>query len=194
MHHLTYPSNRRTAASPEIVYDLLIDVLRWPDWLPGVRSAVWEEAGTRGGTREGAICRIVISGLTMREKILIDDGPHHHAYRIVSGIPVTHHRADVHINERAGGSLIVWQATFRSRIPFAGPLIWLMLRTSMPRMATALATGAEQADQRHARKSRVRSPPERYSDWQSVAALTGATPSCHPGYAPVVAATTDNAG
>lgn len=140
--HYSIRFERACAAPPEIVYELLIDVEQWPDWLPGARSAVWEEAGTRG-TSEGAVRRIVISGLTMREEILIDDGPHHHAYGIVSGIPVTDHRADVHIKEQAGGSLIVWRATFRPRIPFAGPLMWLMLRASMPRMATALAKGAE---------------------------------------------------
>lgn len=133
---------RACAAPSEVVYDVLIDVERWPDWLSGARSAVWEEAGI-AGTREGAIRRIVVSGLTMREKVLIDDRPHHHAYRIVSGIPVTDHRADVHINAQAGGSLIVWRATFRSRIPLAGPMIWLMLRASMPSMAAALAKAAE---------------------------------------------------
>lgn len=133
---------RACAAPPEVVYGLLIDVDRWPDWLPGTRSANWEEAA-RPGTREGAIRRIVVSGLTMREEILIDDGPHHHAYRILSGIPVTDHRADVRIGEQAGGSHIAWRATFRSRIPFAGPVVWLMLRISMPSMAIALARGAE---------------------------------------------------
>ncbi|MGV0039425.1 SRPBCC family protein [Mycobacterium colombiense] len=133
---------RACAAPPEVVYGLLIDVERWPDWLPGARSANWEETGSLGA-HEGAIRRIVVSGLTMREEVLVDDGPHHHAYRIVSGVPVTDHRADVHIEEQVRGSLIVWRATFRSRIPFAGPLIWLMLRASMPRMATALARGAE---------------------------------------------------
>jgi hypothetical protein len=133
---------RACAAPPRVVYDALIDVERWPDWLPRARSAVWEEVGIPG-TREGAIRRIVVSGLTMREKILVDDGPHHHAYRVVSGIPVMDHRADVHIHDRPGGSLIVWRATFRPRIPAAGPIIWLMLRATMPRMAAALAKGAE---------------------------------------------------
>ncbi|WP_297795427.1 hypothetical protein [Mycobacterium sp.] len=51
---------------------------------------------------------------------------------------------DALLDEQAGGSVIVWRATFRSRIPSAGPLMWLMLRISMPSMATALARGAEQ--------------------------------------------------
>ncbi|SPM27083.1 SRPBCC family protein [Mycobacterium terramassiliense] len=133
---------RACAAPPALVYDILIDVERWPEWLSGARSAGWEKSDT-SGTRVGAIRRIVVSGLIMREEILVDDRPHHHAYRIVSGIPVTDHRADVHIREQAGGSLIVWRARFRSRIPLAGPLMWLLLRASMPRMAADLARGAE---------------------------------------------------
>ena len=80
----------------------------------------------------------------MREEILVDDGPHHYEYRNLSGIPVTDYRADVRIHDRPGGSIISWRATFRSRISFAGPLVWLMLRASMPKMAAALAKGAAQ--------------------------------------------------
>lgn len=140
--HYSIRLEQACTAPPDVVYDLLIDVERWPEWLPGTRSAGWEDPGTPG-TREGAIRRVVVSGLTMREKVLVADRPHHHAYSILSGIPVADHRADVHIHERPGGSLIVWQAAFGSRIPLAGPLIWAMLRMSMPRMAAALARGAE---------------------------------------------------
>jgi carbon monoxide dehydrogenase subunit G len=141
MHH-SIRFERACTAPPEAVYDVLIDVERWPEWLSGARSAGWEKPDD-SGTRVGAVRRIAVSGLTMREEILVDDGPHHHAYRIVSGIPVTGHRADVHIHEQAGGSLIVWRATFRSRIALAGPVLWLLLRASMPRMAADLARAAE---------------------------------------------------
>lgn len=49
--HYSIRCERPCAAPPEIVYDLLIDVKRWPDRLSELRSAVWAEAGIRGGPR-----------------------------------------------------------------------------------------------------------------------------------------------
>jgi polyketide cyclase/dehydrase/lipid transport protein len=126
---------RPCSAPASTVYDLLADPERWPQWLTSARSASWEEPDK--------IRRIVVSGLTMREQILVADRPRHHAYTILSGIPVRDHRADVRIEPRQTGSFITWEATFGPRIPFTGPLIWLMLRASMPTMVNALARGAE---------------------------------------------------
>lgn len=133
---------RSCDAPAQVIYDLLADVERWPIWLPNVRTACWENL-VNHGSNEGAIRRITVGGLTMREKILVAESPHHHAYTILSGIPVADHRADVHIADRPGGSSILWTATFRPRVAFMGPLIWLMLRVSMPTMVRALARGAD---------------------------------------------------
>lgn len=122
-------------ASSKTVYELLADPGRWPEWLAGARAATWEE--------QGEVRRIVVSGLTMRERILVADHPHHHAYTIMSGIPVRDHRADVRIMQQPDGCVITWEAAFSSRIPFTGPLVWLMLRASMPAMVDALVRGAE---------------------------------------------------
>lgn len=127
--------SRSCAAAPETVYDLLADPERWPQWLTSARSAEWEEMGK--------VRRIVVSGLTMREQIVVSERPRHHAYTILSGIPVADHRADVRITPNAEGCLLTWEATFRPRILGTGPLLWLMLRLSMPTMANALARGAE---------------------------------------------------
>jgi uncharacterized protein YndB with AHSA1/START domain len=126
---------RPCSASASTIYDLLADPQRWPQWLTSARSATWEE--------RGSIRRIVVSGLTMREQIIVAERPHHHAYTILSGIPVRDHRADVRIVPRPEGSVITWEASFSPRIPFTGPLIWLMLRASMPTMVNALVRGAE---------------------------------------------------
>ena len=136
-YHLAF--ERECVASADIVYDLLADVEQWPQWLSGVRSASWEHPNESNAR----VRRLTVSGLTMREKILVADRPHHHAYAILSGIPVVDHRADVYIHGHGTGSLIVWQAEFGAKQAFLGPLIWLMLRASMPRMVTALARGAE---------------------------------------------------
>ncbi|MDN4518119.1 SRPBCC family protein [Mycolicibacterium austroafricanum] len=126
---------RSCAASPEIIYDLLAVPERWPQWLTSARTARWEVPGT--------VRRIEVSGLTMREQILVADRPHHHAYTILSGFPVTDHRADVRITPRPDGCVVTWEATFRSRVPGTGALVWLMLRSSMPTMVRALVRGAE---------------------------------------------------
>ena len=123
------------SASASVVYDLLADPERWPQWLNSARSATWEEPGT--------IRRIVVGGLTMREQILVAERPHHHAYTILSGSPVRDHRADVRIESRPAGSFITWEATFGPLIPFTGPLMWLMLRATTPIMVKALVRGAE---------------------------------------------------
>jgi carbon monoxide dehydrogenase subunit G len=141
-YHLQF--EKACVAPPQEVFDLLVNVERWPDWLTAVKSATWEDPGDPG-THHGAIRRIVVSGLTMRERVLVADRPHHHAYTILSGIPVADHRADVRILGHGEGSLIVWQAAFAPKRPPLGPLIWLMLRVSMPRMVADLVNGAERA-------------------------------------------------
>lgn len=126
---------RSCTAAPETVYDLLADPAHWPLWLPGTRSAAWEEPDK--------VRRIIVSGLTMREQVLVADRPRHHAYTIVSGIPVRNHRADVRITPDRDGCVLTWEATFSARIPGTGPLLWLMLRASVQTMVKALARGAE---------------------------------------------------
>jgi hypothetical protein len=133
---------RPCAASAEVIYHLLANVERWPEWLAGVRSATWEQPPP-AGVGEGAVRRVVVSGLTMREQVRVAAPHRHHAYSILSGIPVIDHRADVRLIPDRTGTLITWTATFRPRIPLTGPLMWLMLRASMSTMARALARGAE---------------------------------------------------
>ena len=37
-----------SAASPQQLYDVMLDVERWPDWMGGVRRAGWQKRGAPG--------------------------------------------------------------------------------------------------------------------------------------------------
>lgn len=143
MKELSYRIERGCAAPPALVYGVFADVERWPTWMPGVRRAAWDVEGPAGGAGEGAIRRFGAPGVTARERIVVADPPHHQGYTLLSGLPLDDYRADVHIDERPGGSLIRWEATFRSRIPVVGKLLEALMTLAMTGAARALAKEAE---------------------------------------------------
>jgi uncharacterized membrane protein len=133
---------QRSAASPQQLYEVILDVERWPDWMGGVRRAKWEKQGAPG-TGVGGVRRFGAPGLSIREEILAGEPPTHHSYTILSGMPVKNHRGDVRFDDRPGGSRIIWDVTFDSRIPLLGGILRRMLQSTITKGAAALAVEAE---------------------------------------------------
>jgi hypothetical protein len=131
-----------SAATPQQLYDVLLDIERWPDWMPGVRRAEWEKRGAPG-TEVGGVRRFGAPGLTIREEVLAAQPPGHQSYSIISGLPVKNHRGDVRIVDRAGGSQVHWDVTFESRLPLLGNLLRHILESTIRKGASALAIEAE---------------------------------------------------
>lgn len=131
-----------SAASPQQLYDVLLDVERWPDWMRGVRRAEWEKQGAPG-SGVGGVRRFGAPGLSIREEVLAGQPPGRHSYTILSGMPVKNHRGDVRIDDRPGGSQITWDVSFDSRIPLLGSLLRRMLESTIANGASALAVEAE---------------------------------------------------
>jgi hypothetical protein len=145
MGDLSYRVEQTCTAPPSAVYAVLADLEGWPGWMPTVRRAAWESG--QGGV-EGAIRRVGGRGMYAREQVIVADPPQHHAYAILSGAPVRDYRADVHIGERIGGSLITWEANFRSPIPGVGWLLQSVLSAAIKKVALALAREAEHRHRR----------------------------------------------
>jgi hypothetical protein len=131
-----------SGASPQQLYDVLLDVERWPDWMRGVRRAEWEKQGAPG-SGVGGVRRFGAPGLSIREEVLAGQPPGRHSYTILSGMPVKNHRGDVRIDDRPGGSQITWDVSFDSRIPLLGSLLRRMLESTIANGASALAVEAE---------------------------------------------------
>jgi uncharacterized protein YndB with AHSA1/START domain len=128
-----------STAPAERLFALLSDAPGWPQWFPAARRAEWE-TGTPDRVRLVGVGRFVV-----REVVLAETSPHHHAYSIRSVIPVREHRADVRFSPTATGTQIVWTTTFRPVIPGTGALLRHGLRFGVQRLARALIGAAERA-------------------------------------------------
>lgn len=139
---LSYQVVQDCRTSSTSVYETLLDVGHYADWMPGVSAAVWERHGDPA-TELGSIRRIRVQRLTVREQITGGEAPHRHTYAALSGVPVQDYRAEIRIDDRTGGCLITWEASFVSRIPLIRNLIRKSMRSSIAKTAAALADEAQ---------------------------------------------------
>ena len=138
-----------SSAKPAAVYDVLMDVERWSDWMPTVSAASWERQGAPD-TGEGGI-RLVRTGISVtRDRVIDGSRPHHHVYAasVPRYWPLKDYRGDIRIEERPNGCLIIWRVTCKSRIHGLGKAVSSRLRSVYLRLAAALAKEAERASPR----------------------------------------------
>ncbi len=140
----SYRIEQPSTATPATVYDTLIDVERWSDWVPSLVAASWERPGAPD-TGEGGI-RLTRSHMlgTLREEILPGTRPHLHSYKLLGhALGINNYRAAVQIDERPNGCLITWTGTLSPLIPGLGKPLQIFARSHIKRLAAALAREAE---------------------------------------------------
>lgn len=112
----------RAQASPQRVWDLLVNAESWGDWAP------FDEVTVEQGREVGEFRRVRAGRITTRERVTGFDPPRRYVYEIVSGLPIRAYVADVRLSPLAGGGTdIRWQATFRARVPGTGWVMKLLL-------------------------------------------------------------------
>jgi hypothetical protein len=140
-YRVEQPSN----ADPTAVYEALMHVEGWPNFMPTVAAASCERPGAPD-TGEGGIRRLRMGVLTVREQIVGGTQPHHQTYIMLSNSGprvIGDYQADISIDERPNGSLITWTATFTSRVHGLGKPLQSLIHLVIARSAAALARQAE---------------------------------------------------
>ena len=134
---------RHAAAPIEVVWDLLQDHLRYPDWTT-VPKAELERVGDDNPNGVGAIRRLGIGSIVAREQVVLYEPPLRLSYVVLSGLPVRGYRADVVLNATSdGGTDIRWTGAFESA-PFGlSGLMRRFLERILRDFATALVREAE---------------------------------------------------
>lgn len=82
--------SRLVAAPPDVVWDLLVTVDRWPAWGPSVRAVELGTPRIALGSR-GVVTTVV--GARLPFEVTVFDGGHRWAWR-VANVPATDHRVE----------------------------------------------------------------------------------------------------
>jgi hypothetical protein len=136
-----------STAKPEDVYDLLMDVERWPQWMPTVTTASWERLGAPD-TGIGGIRR-VRSGITVAHDRVVDGSrPHHHVYTasLPRFWPLKDFRGEIRLEHHTVGCLIVWTVTCTARYPGLRKSAQSTVDSTYRRIAAALARQAQRPE------------------------------------------------
>lgn len=126
-------------ATPEAVWAVFTDHRGWERWA-GVREVVLRHEGDPPPNGVGASRVIRASGIAVEEEVVAFEPPKRMVYRLIAGIPVRDHEAEVRFEPTQAGTLVVWRVRFRPLIPFTGRLIARFMRSSLRGILARLAT------------------------------------------------------
>jgi uncharacterized protein YndB with AHSA1/START domain len=149
MNQLEVTAERTVRAAPEVLWALVSDVTRYPEWGPW-RAAEYRRPGDTSPRGPGAVQWLQSSRRYLGrypvsvEKILEVEEGRLLAYTVIGGIPVRNYRAEVTLTPAGDGTHIRWTAQWDGTA--RGRLVWRSLRTLYPQIVEDLATAAERLE------------------------------------------------
>jgi uncharacterized protein YndB with AHSA1/START domain len=144
MSQIEVKAQGTTNARPELVWSLVSNANRYPEWGP------WNDGGYRppaGGTSQVGQIQWFRYGrrTTSVERVLVVEGPRRLVYTVVSGLPVKNYRAEVTLSPTpTNGTVIRWTATWDKTL--MGSFVRRKLQKVYLDVMTALVTAADHED------------------------------------------------
>lgn len=141
----------RSSADAASLFALEADGSRWSRWArPLVPTSTWERQGDPAPGGIGAIRRLGLPPVVVREETVAYEQDRLHAYVMRTPMPIRDYRAEVVLTPRAdGGTNLVWRATFTERIRGSGPVFRVLFRTIIALLTRKLVRAAERVSHPH---------------------------------------------
>jgi Polyketide cyclase / dehydrase and lipid transport len=142
----SFEINRTTTASAATLFRLETDGARWSEWAkPIVVQSSWEQQGDPPPGGVGAVRKVGLWPLLLREKTLEYEQDRRHVYAMIGPrSPVNDYRAEVLLTPNpAGGTDVRWRGSFTERLRGTGPVMLIVLRGTIGLLAGRLAKAAE---------------------------------------------------
>ena len=133
----TIDASATTPASRDAVWAQLADVTRWSQWGP------WKTVEVEGGGEHGpgAVRRLVMGPMTLREQVTDWEPGERMGYRVLDGMKLEDYEATVTLHDAPGGGTeLRWHAEYAK----AGLLAGLLLKRAIPDVCHRVAKAATQ--------------------------------------------------
>jgi len=137
---------RETAASPEAVFDVLVDHRRYAEITPLRRSEL-EREGDPAPNGLGAI-RVLsapLPGPPMREEVIAYDRPRRFSYTVLSGLPFRDHVGTVELSPAGGGTKVVYAIRTTPTLHAGGFLAIAVLKQEIKQLLGGVAKESERS-------------------------------------------------
>jgi hypothetical protein len=140
-----------SSADAATLFELEADGSRWSEWagLLAPRSS-WERQGDAAPGGVGAIRRVGLWPIVVREETIAYEQDRLHAYALRTRAPLRDYRAEVRFEPRdGGGTAIVWRGSFTELFPGTGRPVARALQLTLRSLTRRLVRAAERAEIRH---------------------------------------------
>ncbi|OBA70110.1 polyketide cyclase [Mycobacterium sp. 1554424.7] len=142
----SFEINRTTRARAATLFRLETDGARWSDWAkPLIVQSSWERQGDPAPGGVGAVRRVGMWPMLMREKTVAYEPDRRHAYaQIGPRLPAKDYRAELLLTPNAtGGTNLRWIGSFTEGVRGTGPLMLVFLRSVVWFLSRRLVAAAE---------------------------------------------------
>jgi uncharacterized protein YndB with AHSA1/START domain len=142
----SFEINRTSSAPPATLFRLETDGARWSEWAkPVVVQSSWEQQGDPAPGGMGAIRKVGLWPVLMREKTVEYEQDRRHVYALIS--PPTpakgYHGEAVFTPNASGGTDLRWSGSFTEGVRGTGPIMLVFLRSVIGLVSLRLIKAAE---------------------------------------------------
>jgi hypothetical protein len=142
----TFEINRTTRAPAATLFRLETDGAHWSDWAkPLIAQSSWERHGDPVPAGIGAVRKVGMWPMLMREKTIAYEQDRRHAYlQIGPPLPARGYQAEMLLTPNpAGGTDIRWTGSFTEGVRGTGQIMRVLLRGVVGFLARRLVKAAE---------------------------------------------------
>jgi uncharacterized protein YndB with AHSA1/START domain len=138
----TFTFERRVAAPPEIVFDVLTDHRGYAA-ITRVRKATLEREGEPAPNGVGAIRVLTAVGPPMREEVIDYEPASRFSYKLLSGLPLRDHVGTVELTPEAEGTRVVYAVRTTPTVPLAGAAVLAAVKLGIKQLLAGVSAESE---------------------------------------------------